>query len=217
MIVTYYSVLRDAANVVEDKYTGCGSIGSGGIPYPISYEFLTKKYQEELSYEAYLKTFENVLHINLIKYHQVPNREGVTDCLRYFIELETIEGTSKGTGVFAYYYGFIEIKIEDEAYKINHIEYYPENYLCAPWHGWSYNALTNVEMRYGEWADMIKRIDEVSQKDYVINVPFISKAEVEYKIVFFRLTNGTDIEVAQYQKNKDEKWELIYLNPKKKD
>ena len=29
LIVTYYSVLRDAANVVEDKYTGCGSIGSG--------------------------------------------------------------------------------------------------------------------------------------------------------------------------------------------
>ena len=72
-------------------------------------------------------------------------------------------------------------------------------------------------MRYGEWDDMIKSIDEVSQKDYVINVPFISKEEVEYKIVFFRLTNGTDIEVAQYQKNKDEKWELIYLNPKKKD
>lgn len=34
-------------------------------------------------------------------------------------------------------------------------------------------------------------------------------------MLFYQLTNGVDIKIADYKKNKDGKWELIYINPEK--
>ena len=56
-----------AANWVEGKEAGCGTIGNAKSPYPVAYNFLTDAYQEKLPYDQYLKLFENILHINLIK------------------------------------------------------------------------------------------------------------------------------------------------------
>lgn len=120
-LINFFSILREAANSVKGKVTGCGTLGYSKLPYPIAYEFLSSDYQEELSYEEFLALFENILHLNLIKLNEIPQDETCSNGLRYFIEFETIEGSEKGVGYFAYYYGYICLTKIDEVYKISDI------------------------------------------------------------------------------------------------
>lgn len=212
-ILNYFSVLREAANPTEGKGAGCGTLGNSDLPYPIAYDFLTKAYQERLPYEQYLKTFENILHISLLKYHSVPLYENPDNILRYFVELETIEGTERNQGSFAYYYGFLDLQKENGNYKISNLEFHGENYLCAPYHGWSYDADISVQARYGGWCDMIEKMYPTKQEGYIKKVSFRGKDGWDYRIVFYQLTNDTDIEIAQYRKGNTGEWELIKLNP----
>ena len=130
-IIYYYSVLREAAN------------------HPIAYNFLSSDYQDRLPFNEYLKTFENIFHINLIKIQEAPVY-GDFDAMRYFIEIETIEGSEKGVSYFGYYYAFVAIIKEGNRYKISNIDLYPENYICAPYHRWDYIAEEVVDIKYGE-------------------------------------------------------------------
>ena len=139
-ILNYFGILREAANPEEGKYIGCGTIGYATIPYPFAYDFLSSEYKKRLSYEQYLDMFKNILHINLIKYKEVPVYDNKNQIVRYFVEIEAIEGTDKNIGVFAYYYGFVDLIKENGRYKISDLQFYGENYLCAPYHGWSYDA-----------------------------------------------------------------------------
>lgn len=212
-ILNYFSVLREAANLEKGKGTGCGTLGESTLPYPIAYNFLTKSYQERLSYKKYLKTFENILHINLLKYHKVPVYDNADNILRYFVELETIEGTESNRGSFVYYYGFADLQEENGEYKISNLEFHGEDYLCAPYHGWAYDAEMSVEIRYGGWCDMIDEMYPIKQEGYIKNLSFRGKDGMDYLIVFYQLTNDTDIEIAQYQKAEAGEWKLIKLNP----
>ena len=58
---------------------------------------------------------------------------------------------------------------------------------------------------------------EVTVKDdgYERKAYFKDKDKNEYYVLFYKLTNGVDIKIADYKKNKDGKWELIYINPEK--
>lgn len=212
-ILNYFSILREAANLEKGKAAGCGTLGESRLPYPIAYNFLTKAYQERLSYKEYLKTFKNILHTSLLKYHSVPIYDNKDNTLRYFVELETIEGTEKSQGVFAYYYGFADLQEEDGEYKISNLEFHGEDYLCAPYHGWAYDAEMSVDIRYGGWCDMIEKMYPIKQDGYIKNISFHGKDGKDYLIVFYQLTNDTDIEIAQYQREEDGKWKLIKLNP----
>lgn len=213
-IINYYSVLREASNPTEKTNTGCGTIGYAKEPYPIAYEFLTSKYQNQLSYNKYLQSFKNILHINLIKLEQVKTDESHSDSLKYFVEIETIEGSEKPMGYFGYYYGFIYLDKEDGKYKISDMEYYGENYLCTPYHGWNHDAKSLVEIKYGDWCNLIKGDLKIETDGYKKNVYFKGTDGYEYKIEFFTLTNGDDIKVADFKKV-DGKWIEININPEK--
>ncbi|MDD4844283.1 MAG: hypothetical protein PHU31_08120 [Anaerotignum sp.] len=210
-ILNFYSVLRDAANPIEGKSAGCGTIGFDKIPYPVSYQFLSDEYQQSLPYEAYLKTYENILHINLIKYHQIPLEKAQENKTRYFVELETIEGTEKEMGVFAYYYGYVDMEKKGSQYKITNIYYFGENFLCAPYHGWYWDAETNVAVRYGDWCKLIKGDPQKIQTDDIVRILFDGTDGYQYCIVFFQLTNDTDLEVAQYRKLPVGSWKPITI------
>lgn len=212
-ILNYFSILREAANPQEGKGAGCGTLGNATLPYPVAYHFLSDEYQKKLSYQQFMDTFQNILHISLIKYREVPVYDNPNHILRYFVELETIEGTEKYTGSFAYYYGFIDLIKENGAYKISHLDFTGENYLCAPYHGWSYDAEASIQIRYGGWCSLIKKMNPTIQEDYIKNISFQGTDGHDYLIVFYQLTNDTDIEIAQYIKNADGDWELIQLNP----
>lgn len=211
-ILNYFSILRDAANPVVGRSAGCGTIGDATAPYPISYQLLSTQFQKKLPYSDYVKTYENILHINLLKYHQVPMEAPQENMVRYFVEIETIEGSTKETGVFAYYYGFVDLEKEGNQYKISDIHYFGENFLCAPYHGWQWEAEGNVQIRYGDWCKLIKGDIRKSQKDYTIRIEFDGTDGYQYCIVFFRLTNGTDLEVAQYRKFPGGSWQPIFID-----
>ena len=214
-IINYFSVLREAANYVNGKGAGCGTLGQSKLPYPIAYNFLSSSYKESLTFNQYLKTFENILHINLIKLKEVPVKEEGSKYKRYFVEMETIEGSEKDVAYFAYYYGFINVIKELNQYRISDLEFYGENYLCAPYHGWNYDAESVVGIKYGGWCSLVKEMYPVQQNGFIKRIYFKGTDNNDYLIEFFQLTNDTDIEIAQYMKNENGDWKLIYLNPEK--
>lgn len=212
-ILNYFSVLREAANRQEGKMAGCGSIGFEAAPYPVAYNFLSRSYQEKLPYEKFLNSFENILHTNLIKYREVPVYDNPSGIVRYFFEIETIEGSEKDATYFAYYYGFADMTNEAGLYKISNLDLHGENYLCAPMHGWSYDAKGLVEIPYGGWCNLVKKIYPEIENGYVKHIYFEGTDGYDYMIEFFHLTNDNDIEIAQYRKNSAGDWELIKLDP----
>ncbi|GKX30904.1 hypothetical protein SH1V18_33840 [Vallitalea longa] len=214
-LINFFSILRQAANYVKGKVTGCGTLGYSKLPYPTAYEFLSSDYQEKLSYEEFLALFENILHLNLIKLHEVIQDERCSDGLRYFIEFETIEGSEKGVGYFAYYYGYICLIKVDDVYKISDISFQGEDYLCAPYHGWNYIGEAVVDIKYGNWCSLVEERYETQQDDYIKNIYFKGTDGFDYRILFFQLTNGKDVEIAQYRKKKNNEWEVIKLDPEK--
>lgn len=214
-IINYFSILREAANVQKGKFAGCGTLGYQSIPYPVAYQFLSSSYKENTSYKKYLKTFSNILHINLVKYRQVPVLDNPNDIIRYFVEIETIEGSEKNAANFAYYYGFVDIVKEKNDYKISNLEFFREDYLCAPYHGWSYDAEAVVEIKYGGWCKLVMERYPTNQEGYVKKIHFKGTDGNDYLIEFYQLTNDTDIEIAQYIKDKAGNWKLIKLDPEK--
>jgi hypothetical protein len=214
-LLNYFSILKHAENLKEGQMGGCGTVGEAKLPYPLAYGFLSDEYKDRLPYNKYLESFEGIGHINLIKLRGVPRDMSKPENLRYFIELETIEGSSKGLTYFAYYYGYAFITREAENYKIADMQLFGEDFLCAPYHGWSHNAEAAVDIRYGEWCKLVKRRHPTKTEGYVKDISFEGTDGKDYLIKFFQLTNGTDIEIAQYRKNAQGQWELIYLEPQK--
>lgn len=214
-ILNYFSILREAANFQKGKGAGCGSVGFGLASYPVAYNFLSPAFQEELPYEQYLATFQNILHISLLKYRKIPVYYNPDRILRYFVELETIEGMEKYTASFAYYYGYVDLFNNNGRYEIVNLEFHGEDFLCAPYHGWSHDAEANVQIRYGGWCSMIKEMYPVIQKGYIKNISFKGTDGNDYLIVFFQLTNDTDIEIAQFMRVEGGSWQLIRLEPEK--
>lgn len=214
-VLNYFNVLREAANPTEENKTGCGSLGNAKWPYPVAYNFLSKSYQKELSYKDFLNSFKNMLHINLIKVNNIPSDKDNPDLLKYFVELEIIEGSTEDKGVFAYYYGYIYLDKENDGYKIVKMDYSAENYLCAPYHGWAYDAKSFVEIEYGNWCSLIEGDVIVNEDGYQKRVYYKDKDENEYYVLFYELTNGVDKKIADYKKNEENQWEVIYINPEK--
>ncbi len=214
-LLNYFSILKHAENLEEGRTGGCGTVGEAKLPYPLAYGFLTSDHQKKLSYSKYLESFKGIGHINLIKLKGVPKDKKQPEYLRYFVELETIEGSSKGVTYFAYYYGYVFIAREGNRYRIADVKLWGEDFLCAPYHGWAHNAEASVDIRYGEWCKLIKKRYPTKCDGYVKDIFFEGTDGKDYLIKFFQLTNGTDTEIAQYRKNLSGLWELVTLEPEK--
>ena len=55
----------------------------------------------------------------------------------------------------------------------------------------------------------------VKQNGYEKKVYFSDKDKNEYYVLFYQLTNGVDIKISDYKKDKDGKWNVVYINPQK--
>lgn len=208
-IINYFSILREAENISTG---GCGTIGLVKIPYPISYNFFTSKYQSNVDYKTYLNFFKDIGHINLIKLNNVTNETTPKGTYKYFIEIETIEPSIKGNTSFAYYYGFVYIEKENGKYKISDIDLRGEDFLCAAYHGWRHNAEFYVDIVYGDWCKLLKKRYPTEQKGYIKNIYITGNDGHEYKFQFFQLTNGTDIEIHQFIKDTNNEWKPIIID-----
>lgn len=206
-IINYFSILREAASIGGRS---CGTIGQASLPFPIAYNFLSKKYQENLSYEEYVKLFEGIGHTSLIKLCRVQNREQI---IKYFYEIETIEFfEGKKAEYFGYSYGFIQLVHEKESFRISDISKIEEDFLCAPYHGWDQDGETIVQVKYGDWCKLIQHLYPTIKNGYIKKSCFYGTDRAFYCIVFATLANGTDVEIAQYRKESNE-WKLIHIKP----
>ncbi|CAM4273550.1 hypothetical protein BAMA_20490 [Bacillus manliponensis] len=214
-ILNYFSMLREAVNFTDEKTGGCGTVGMTRIPYPVAYNFFTKEYQKRMPYQKYLRSFEGIGHTSLIKLEKLRRDAKYPNAERYFIEIETIEGSNKGVTYFAYYYGYVYIQKENGSYKIANIDLYGEDFLCAPYHLWQHNAELVVETMYGEWCKLVKKQFPTKQEGYEKQIDFTGTDGSTYRFIFFQLTNDTDVLVKQYKRNVKGEWEEVEIDPEK--
>ncbi|MEH7381213.1 hypothetical protein V7138_12200 [Bacillus sp. JJ1533] len=207
-LINYFSILREAAST---GVRACGSIGQGDQPFPIAYNFLSKAYQHKLSYEKYVDSFAGIGHTSLIKLCRVPAGEGE---IRYFYEIETILlAEDLMVEYFGYYYGFIELVHEKDGFRIADLSKIGEDFLCAPYHGWDHDGEAVVDIKFGEWCKMIQYKYPTITNGYVKNICFRGKDGADYCILFLKLTNGTDVEIAQFRKAGNEPWKQVHIKP----
>jgi hypothetical protein len=200
--------LRDAENIAGRS---CGTVGNARTPFPLAYNFLSKDYQKKWSYPDYLHSFAGVGHTSLIKLFRVPDGN---NGIRFFYEIETIEGfIDEKAEYFGYSYGFIQLSYEKEGYRISDLQQIKEDFLCAPYHGWSHDAESVVEVKYGSWCKLIQKIYPTIKTGYVKNIYFSGRDGADYCLIFFTLTNGTDVEIAQFRKVGSGNWKQISMKP----
>ncbi|MBG9587243.1 hypothetical protein ABE26_09155 [Cytobacillus firmus] len=207
-LINYFSILREASNMGGRS---CGSIGYGRIPFPLAYNFLSNKYQEKFSYEEYLNSFDGVGHTSLIKLCQVPDlKQGI----KFFYEIETIEEfEGKRAEYFGYSYGFIHLVHEQDGFRISDFQQIPEDFLCAPYHLWQHDGEAVVDVKYGIWCKLIQKRYPTIINGYGKHIYFHGNDGADYCFIFITLTNGTDIEIAQFRKVGDEKWKQVKMKP----
>lgn len=204
-VIHFFSVIREAENLLPGKMGGCGTVGMAKEPFPIAYQFLSKDFHTKLSYKDFLKLFEGIGHINLLKLIPLSNDQ-------LFYEIETIEGSDKQITYFGYYYGFIKTVKDADGYKIEGITHTGEDFLCAAYHGWAHDAEANVDVRYGEWCHLIKQKYPMVKQEFIKYNEFLGYDGQYYMIVFVELTNGTDLEIGQFVW-KSGNWAKIHFNP----
>lgn len=197
----FFGILRDAANMSDYK-GGCGTIGNAMGPYPYAYELLTEKAQKSMSLKQFTDSFEGKGAITLLKLYPAYAPAGTPPDTKYLMfEIEAITGPSQKDprafaddgSYFAYYYGIITLKNDPKTgWKIESIDYLPEDFLCAPMHGWAYYADTMVGVIYKDWYQLIDKIDRIEMQGDRVYVYASGKGK-EYRFDFVRLTNGHDI------------------------
>lgn len=216
LVRAYFDILSDASNLV-DKKGGCGSVGHGESPYPAAYELLSESLKQNLPYEKFLKSFEGIGHINLLKFVEAPMvKAEETICPKFFVEIETIEGSDTGGKTyFAYYYGYVTaIQEGEKGWKIYKIELNGEDFLCHAYHGWWHDAGTIVDMVYKQRCGVIDKIIGVEEDRYFRNVLAKGKDGKQYRFMFVRITNGADVELRQFVMDNG-KWKDIFIDPDK--
>lgn len=213
VVRAYFDILSDASNM-EGKKGGCGSIGYEKAPYPEAYKLLSDEFKKTMPYEKFVKSFEGIGHINLLKVADAPSVkiDGVV-YPKSFVEIETIEGSDMaGKTYFGYYYGFATVsKDSTSGWKIQSIELKPEDFLCHAYHGWWHDAGTMVDTIYIKKHGVIEKILGVEEDGFYRNVLAKGKDGRQYRIMFIRLTNGADLELRQYVME-DNRWKDIRID-----
>ncbi|WP_285768213.1 hypothetical protein [Peribacillus sp. SI8-4] len=207
-LLNYFSILREAENIAGRS---CGTIGNARLPFPIAFNFLSEEYQKKVTYEKYVHSFSGIGHTSLIKLCRVPD---VASGIKFFYETETIEAfEGKNIEYFGYSYGFIHLVHEHAGYRISDVEHVTEDFLCAPYHGWDQDGETIIDVKYGNWCKLLKKRYPTIQKGYVKHIFFNGNDGADYYFIFLTLTNGTDIELAQFRKKGNETWKQVNMKP----
>lgn len=220
VIYAYFALLEEASNMLGYS-GGCGTIGNAALPYPYAYSLLTPEAQARLSPEAFQDSFRGIGHTTLLQLYPLPNPEGTPPETEYYlVELEVITGKSEKEApgspqeqisYFAYYYGIVTVQKAEGGWKIQRIDYLPENYLCAPYHSWFYEATLVVPIVYQENIKLVDSVNDSLKKDHLLFLYASGKGQ-EYRFDFVRLTNGYDILIGENILQNGE-WQPVALLP----
>lgn len=211
VILAYYGILESASNM-QGFSGGCGTVGDAGVPYTYAYQLLTQESRSIMSFKKFKDSFRGIGHITLLKLYPAYSPVGTPPNLQYYmIEIEAIMGEKEkpdnhqAKSRFAYYYGLVTVeKTTQEGYKIKKIDYLPEDFLCAPYHGWSYDAEALVGIIYMDNLNIIDKIERTEQDGNEIHI-YASGTGGQYRFDFIRITNGYDI-LMHENIFKDGKW-----------
>ena len=219
VVLAYWGILEDASNM-EGFSGGCGTIGNAGLPYPYAYQLLTPDAQKRMPLQAFIDSFAGYGHINLLAlYPAYAPPDTPPDTAYYMVELESITGRPEtddirlrepGGSLFAYHYGLITVKnLPDKGWKIEKLDFIPEDFLCAPYHGWSYDAtlIVDIVLQYNQ--KVVEKIEKTVVQDNLVTVSASGHGQ-QYRFVFVRLANGYDILLHQYLL-KDGQWKEVNL------
>lgn len=198
VILAYFAILESAANMIGYS-GGCGTIGHAKQPYAYAYELLTEQTRSEMDLDQFIESFAGIGHITLLYlYPAYAPPETPPDTQYYMVEIETITGSktqdaNPGGSYFAYYYGIVTVETTGEdGFKIKRIDYLPEDFLCAPYHGWSYDAEAMIDIVYRQNLNLIDSIEKTEQADRMLYL-YASGNGRQYRFDFVRLTNGNDL------------------------
>lgn len=199
VILAYYAILQNASNMKE--YTGgCGSLVYGTEPYPYAYELFTKEVQQNLSLPQFINSFQGVGNLTLLNLEPAYTPPNTPPNVNYYmVEIELITGPKLDDNpnlsigsYFTYYYGIVTTEKTSDGYRIQKIDYLPEDFLCAPIHGWSYDSDYILSIVYIENLKIVETVDAIQQEGNHITI-LASGYGKQYKFDFIRLTNGYDI------------------------
>jgi hypothetical protein len=218
-IHAYYAILEDASNM--EGYTGgCGTIGHAGTPYPYAYQLLSKNMRQQISLDEFIKSFAGTAHTTLLKLYPAYAPPDTPENIKYYmVEIEIItsppyeekDGDKPQPSYFAYYYGLITLeRIHFEGWKIKEIDYIPEDFLCAPYHLWYWDASVVVQTIFGNWYKLIDEIEKVDVKGSQVQVIAKGK-ENRYKFDAVRLTSGIDLFMREYVEENGRWKEVDYI------
>ncbi|HOP72570.1 MAG TPA: hypothetical protein PLO77_04890 [Thermoclostridium caenicola] len=201
IIKAYYGLLREASNMTG-YHGGCGTVGFHHEPYPYAWKLLTDDYRKALPLEKFIDSFKGTGHTTLLKLLPAWAPPETPDNIRYYmVEIEVITGPKitdenkdkPQPGYFAYYYGLVTVEDTGrDGWKIKRIDYIPEDFLCAPYHSWYWDAPALVEIVYGNLYGLVDRIDSIDRHDSLFMVYAVGNGQL-YRFDFVRLTNGEDI------------------------
>lgn len=233
VIKAYFAILKEAANM-EGYVGGCGSIGMGKGAYPDAYSLLSADAKEERTLKQFEDSFRGIGHITLLKLKPAYSPKDTPEHLAYFfIEAEVITGpkqanegeAGKQPSYFAYYYGLATVEHTASAgWKIESMDLIPEDFLCAPYHSWFWEARAVAGIVYQDWYQMIDKITGVDIKGSDIRLYAKGKGK-EYRFDFVQLTNGHQLLLHEnvrvggtYQETnllepEDQVFKLSVLNP----
>ncbi|NLU31196.1 MAG: hypothetical protein GXX04_01040 [Clostridiaceae bacterium] len=236
LIKAYYGILREASSM-DGHHGGCGTIGFHKEPYPYAWKLLTEDYRKDLPLQKYIDSFKGTGHTTLLKLLPAWAPPGTPEnILYYMVEIEVITGPEitnetrnrPQPGYFAYYYGLITVEDTGrEGWKIKRIDYIPEDFLCAPYHGWHWDASSLVEIIHGNLYGLVDRIDSIDRHDCQYMVYAAGDGQL-YRFDFVRLTNGEDVLLREnirfagvwketnLLKESDQIYKLSVLNPRLK-
>ena len=183
------------------------------LPYPYAYELLSDSTKKGISLQKFKDSFKGVGQVNLLKLIPAYKPVNTPDNIQYyFVETEILTGPEVEESIgdkrkgsyFAYYYGLITTEFDKKSgWKIKAFDYVPEDFLCIPFHGWSWNSEYLVGTIYHDWYGLIDKVDKVDKKGYIIDVYASGKGK-DYKFQFVRLTNGADLMLNEYIKENGE-------------
>ncbi|MDS1029242.1 hypothetical protein RDV78_01815 [Bacillota bacterium LX-D] len=203
VIHAYYSILKEAANMYGYS-GGCGTVGLDKLPYPYAYELLSPSKKMQLPLSSFIQSFSGIGHTTLLKVLPAYMPPDTPENRQYhLVEIEVITGprykeNKAQPSCFAYYYGLITTEqVASGGWKIKSLNYLPEDFLCAPYHHWDWDAPSIVEAIYKNWYGLIDKIVNIERKDSLIYVYAIGK-QGRYRFDFVRLTNGYDILLHEY-------------------
>ena len=201
VIYAYYGILKEASDMYGYS-GGCGTVGEADIPYPYAYRLFTSKARQEMSLQEFKDSFRGTGHITFLQIHSLPIPPETPADTRYFmVEIEVITGrqvkndtisSEEQISYFAYYFGIVTVEKGEDGWGIQEINYYPENFLCAPYHGWDYDAEVMVNIVFKDNLKVIDQIMNRVEKDGMIYI-FAPGGKRQYRFDFVRLTNGHDI------------------------